>query len=155
MIKVPIYFLYFIGAVNVCKQNVKTRGVKGTITGSFTADQLRTGDYECILQFNDVPPYSVFEFYINSYSYPYDCGAGTKRNYLRFKGFTSSLQTCLSSNAKEYTYRENNRSISIIPKIKGIAPLEFILTYRGKSEKQIVFSKRKFNSFYFISALCT
>ena len=83
----------FTDAINVCKQNVKTSGVEGTITGSFTADQLRSGDYECVLQFNDVLPYSVFELYVNSYSFPYPCFCDGKRcNDLQFEGFSTALE---------------------------------------------------------------
>ena len=130
----------FTGSVNVCKQNVKTSGVEGTITGSFTADQLRTEEYECILQFNDVPPYSVFELNINRYSFPYDCVCGDRRcNYFQFQGFTSDLVECLSYARKFYRYRNTTGSISIIPKVTNIAPLEFNLTYRGKVWKAIAF----------------
>ena len=124
----------FTDAINVCKQNVKTSGVEGTITGSFTADQLRSGDYECVLQFNDVLPYSVFELYVNSYSFPYPCFCDGKRcNDLQFEGFSTALEVCLSLTGMFYRYKRTTGSISIKPRVTNIAPLEFNLTYRGKS----------------------
>ena len=133
-----IYFLYFTGSVNVCKQNVKTSGVEGTIT--FTADQLRTGDYECTLQFNDVPAYSVFELYVNSYSYPYNCCEGKVCNYLQFEGFTELFGWCLSSTSQVYGYRDTTGSISVLPNIINIAHLQFNLTYRGRSNFKDIFT---------------
>ena len=132
MIKVPIYFLYFIGAVNVCKQNIKTIGVEGTITGSFTADQLNNDDYECILQFNDVPLNSVLELNINRNRYPYYC-FGARGNYLRFKGFTRTLYLCASSPSRVYGYRNTTENISMRPEIRDIAHVQLNLTYKGKS----------------------
>ena len=124
----------FTGSINVCKQNVKANGVEGTITGLFTADQLNNEDYECILQFDDVPPNSVFELYFNNYSFPYDCCNEQGCNYLQFDGFTDYLNWCLSSTRKLYKYRNTTKSVSIIPRIRNIAPVEFNLTYRGKSK---------------------
>ena len=133
MVFIDIFF-YFAGSVNVCKQHVKASGVEGTITGSFTADQLRTGDYECTLHFNDVPPYSVFELYFNSYSYLYNCQCDRYIcNYFVIQGFTSRLLGCGSHTEMFYRYRNSNRSISIIPGFEDIAPVEFNLGYRSKS----------------------
>ena len=133
--KVFIELLYFTGSVNVCKQNVKTSGVEGTITASFTEEQLNNEDYECILQFENVPAYSVFELYVSSYSYPYDCLCGRRRpcNYLVFEGFTEPRSWCLSSTSRFYRYRSTTGSISIVPVITNFASLEFNLNYRSKS----------------------
>ena len=129
------FIFYFTGSVNVCQQHVKASGVEGTITGSFTVEQLRTGDYECILQFNDVPAYSVFELYFNSYSYLYNCLCGRRGpcNYLVFEGFTEPLGWCLSSTSRVYRYKSTTGSISIVPVITNFASLEFNLNYRSKS----------------------
>ena len=126
------FIIYCTGLVNVCQQHVKTSGAEGTITGSFTADQLRTGDYECTLPFNDVSPNSVFELYANSYSHPYNCQCGFCY-YFVIRGFTSGLGGCLLYTRRVYRYRRANGSISIIPRIRDIAPLLFNLTYNGKS----------------------
>ena len=117
-----------------------TSGAEGTITGSFTADQLRTGDYECILQFNDVPPYSVFELSVNSYSFQYNCLCRhIICNFLQIRGFTIILYQCVLSTSRVYRYRSATGNITIIPRIRDIAPLHFNLIYRGRSNFYCVY----------------
>ena len=130
-----MYFLCFTGAANRCMQNVKTSGVEGTITGSFTKEQLKNSyKYECIFRFNDVPLNSVLELNINRYSFPYNClYCGASTNDIQFIGFTRTLYLCALSPSRVYGYIDKTKSISMRPEIRDIAAVKLNLTYRGKS----------------------
>ena len=110
------------------------RGTEGTITGSITKDQLKSGDYKCTPPFSDVPPSTLVQLSLVTYNFPlqYHCVDAMCSNYLTVKGFAQDLNLFLPITKIVYGYRVDFFRISILPTFSNFADLDFELSYRGK-----------------------